>query len=310
MNRRDFLKRSAATSTAALLPAIIPAGRAEAADVDPEKMKRIGCTTVCFRPRFPSTRPDKTRRLSDLEPITVPPLFAARLGVRNVELWSRHFPDHSLDYCRRVEMIARRVGSRVINIQLDEPGYNLSHPDAAERKKSIQFVKQWMDRAAACGATSLRANTGGGRKFDAAVTGDSFRQLADHGGKIGVKILIENHGGFSSDPDNIVAIVRAADSPHCRTLPDFGNMPTNFTPAQRAAFLKRLFPYAHLVSAKGMVFDADYRHQTYDVAASVRLGEAAGFKGVYSVELWAPNYYPPDPFRAIGQMIRIIAENI
>lgn len=312
MKRRTFLKRGLALSAPAVLLGSNRTAHAELPPIDPEKMKRIGCTTVGFRPRFPSTRADKTPRPDDLTPLDVPRLFARRLGVHNVELWSRHFPDHSMEYCGKIKAAAKAAGSRVINIQLDEPGYNLSHADADQRKQSVQFVKQWMDRAAACGATSLRANTGGsGReKFDVDRTGDSFGQLARHGEKIGVKMLIENHGGFSSDPDNVVAILQAVNSPYCRSLPDFGNMPGSFTPQQRAEFLGKFFPYAHLVSAKGMVFDEKYQHVSYDVAASVRLGEAAGFKGVYSVELYASNYYPPDPFAAVGQMIRIIAANI
>ncbi len=313
MNRRDFMKRSGLALATPALIAATEAGRAEAASPDgSDKMKRIGCTTVCFRPRFPSTRSDKTSRPDDLTPLAVPEFFAGKLGVHNVELWSRHFPENSLDYCRKIKAAAEQVGSRIINIQLDEPGYNLSHADVAQRKESVRFVKQWMARAAACGATSLRANTGGsrGQAFDAGLTGGSFGELAEHGRKIGVKILIENHGGYSSHPDNIVAIIKHVDSPFCRTLPDFGNIPGSFTPGQRAAFLEKLFPYAHLVSAKGMVFDEQYRHTTYDVAACVRLGEKAGFKGVYSVEMWAPDYYPADPIRAAKELIGIITSNI
>jgi len=313
MNRRRFLKHSLGLSAPLLLwGAKGPNDARGADDAAPDKMKRIGCTTVCFRPRFPATRADKTPRPDDWTPLTVPRVFAEQLGVHNVELWSRHFPDTSPAYCRKVQAAAEAVGSRIINIQLDEPGYNLSHAEAAERKKSVAMVRQWMDRAADCGATSLRANTGGGRNvpFDVSLTGDSFAQLAEHGRKIGVKILIENHGGHSNNPDNIVAIIKHVDSPFCRALPDFGNMPTNFTQQQRTAFLKKLFPYAHLVSAKGMVFDEQYRHVSYDVAACVAVGEAAGFKGIYSVEMWAPGYYPPDPNRAIKEMIRMITASM
>ncbi len=312
MKRRTFLKRGLAMSAPAAWLGSGRTSRAADAPIDAEKMQRIGCTTVGFRARFPSTRSDKTPRPDDLTPLDVPRLFARRLGVHNVELWSRHFPDTSLEYCRKIKAAAERVGSRIINIQMDEPGYNLSHPVAAQRHNGVQLVKQWMDRAAACGATSLRANTGGSgnEPFDVNRTAEAFGQLAEHGRKIGVKILIENHGGYSNDPDNVVAILQAVDSPYCRALPDFGNMPTTFTPQQRAEFLGKLFPYAHLVSAKGMVFDEKYRHVTYDVGACVRLGEAAGFRGVYSVELWTPRDEPADPIRAVKQMIRIITASI
>jgi len=227
-----------------------------------------------------------------------------------VELWSRHFAEHTPAYCAKVRRAVEKAGSTVCNIQMDEPGYNLSHPDRAERLKSVQFCKDWMDRAAACGATSMRANTGGGRKgpsFELDVTVGSFAQLAEHGEKIGVKILIENHGGHSAVPENVAAIVKTVDGPWCRTLPDLGNIPRDYSQEQREAFLAKIFPWAHLVSAKGMVFDERYSHVTYDIGRCVKLGESMGFKGIYSAEQWAPGYVPPDPFKAVQTIIADVA---
>jgi len=275
------------------------------------KMKRVGCTTVCFRARFPSTRPKNYPGTKpDLGLLDVPDFFAEKLGVHNVELWSKHFDERSLKYCQKIKKAGQRAGSVIVNIQLDEPGYNLSHRDAAERKNSVEFVKRWMDRAAACGATSLRANTGGGPKFDVDITADSYRQLAECGQKINVKILIENHGGHSGNPDNIVAIIKAVDSPWCRSLPDFGNVPTNSTQQQRDEFLKKLYPYAHLVSAKGMYFDEEGNHLTYDIGGCVRFAEANGFKGIYSAEQWSPKPIRVDDLTASRRIIQEIVRNL
>ncbi|MCK4294671.1 MAG: sugar phosphate isomerase/epimerase [Planctomycetes bacterium] len=312
MHRREFLKRAGVVlaSSTVLSAKMRPVA---AAPDKKSKVKRIGCTTVCFRARFPKTRPkDYSGSEPYLNLLDVPDLFAEKLGVHNVELWSRHFEDTSLKYCRKVKAAAKKAGSRIINIQMDEPGYQLSSKDAAQRKSSIEVVKQWMDRAAACGATSLRANTGGSAKetLDVSITGDSFRQLAEHGEKIGVKILIENHGGLSSRPENIVAVIEAVDSPWCRALPDFGNMPTNFTQQQRDGFLKKLLPHAHLISAKGMYFNKQGKHLTYDIGACVRTAEASGFKGIYSAEQWSPKPNPIDAVAAARAIIRQIADNI
>ncbi|MFO8012250.1 MAG: sugar phosphate isomerase/epimerase family protein [Phycisphaerae bacterium] len=308
MKRRNFLKGGAALVAA---PAVTVTSarwaRAETAPSHPpEKMKRVGATTVCFRSRFPQTRPKNAKPAEpDLTLEAVPAMFARDLGVHNVEIWSRHFAETSAAYCQRLKTAAEKAGSRIINVQLDSPGYDLSQADAAERAKSIQFVKDWMDRAAACGATSLRANTGGRGPFDVNVTGDAFAQLAEHGKSVGVRILVENHGGHSGSPDNIVAIMKHVGSPWCGTLPDFGNMPGNFTQEQRAAYLKRLFPHAYLVSAKGMDFDAEGRHTSFDIGACVRVGEACGFKGIYSAEQWSPG---PIPVSDLAATQRIIAE--
>lgn len=312
MNRREFLRDGGlAFASSALL---LTSNRCHAASRDrTAKMKRIGCTTVCFRMRFPSTRPKNHPKVGpDLTLMDVPAFFAKELDVHNVELWSRHFEDTSLKYCKKIKAVAQSVGSKIINIQLDEPAYNLSHRDPAARKKSIEFVKQWMERAAACGATSLRANTGGSpkEKFDVNITGDSYRQLAEYGQKIGVKILIENHGGHSTKPENIVQIIKAVDSPYCRTLPDFGNVPKKGGEEYRYKLLKMLFPYAHLVSAKGMYFDDQMRHVSYDIGACVRIGKSLGFKGIYSAEQWTPKLQSIDPVKITKRIIELVVENI
>jgi len=312
MKRREFLKCGGAVLAGAGMASVGPASYAAAAEKKP-KTKRVGCTTVCFRSRFGQTRAKGVPVTGpDLTLPEIPAYFAEKLGVHNVELWSRHFSDTSLKHCRKIKAAAKKAGSKIINIQMDEPGYQLSSTDAALRKRSIELIKQWMSRAAACGATSLRANTGGSakEKFDISITGDSFRQLADHGQKVSVKILIENHGGSSSNPDNIVAIVKAVDSPWCRTLPDFGNIPGNVTQQQRDDYLKKLYPYAHLISAKGMNFDDQGKHLSYDIGACVRTAEANGFKGIYSAEQWSSKPNPIDAVAAVRAIIREIVANL
>ena len=314
MNRRQFLKRSVAALAAPAawkaLAAAAPARQAAASRAN--KMKRIGCTTVCFLMRFPQTRPKKAPKTGpDFRLPDMPAMFAEKLGVHNVEMWSLHFEQTTEAYCKKLRAAAKKAGSRIFNVQLDSPGYNLSQTDPAARKKSIQFVERWMDRAAACGATSLRANTGGGRrKLDLRITGDAFARLAEHGKSIGVKILVENHGGYSSNPDNVVAIMKHVNSPWCRTLPDFGNMPGNFTQAQRNEFLGKLMPYAHMISAKGMYFDKQLKHSPYDIGACVRFAEKAKFKGIYSAERWSPRPIAVDDLTATRRIIELIVANL
>jgi sugar phosphate isomerase/epimerase len=118
-------------------------------------------------------------------------------------------------------------------------------------------------------------------------------------------ILVENHYGSAVIAD-AAAVVRAVDHPNCRALADWGNSAATST-AQRIADLSLLFPKLELVSAKGLHFDADYRHVDYDIGAIVRATEAAGFRGIYSIELWADQNPPDDPVRAAHTMLDTIA---
>ncbi|MBU4459033.1 MAG: sugar phosphate isomerase/epimerase, partial [Verrucomicrobia bacterium] len=227
MNRRTFLR----TTTLAAAAPLLGAGAVRAAD----KMDRIGCTTVSFRMRFSSTRPKGVQTTGpDLDLHDVPALFAEKLGIRNVEVWSKHFPEPTVAYAANLREAARKAGARIVNVQLDEPPFDLSSPDAAARRACIEATKKWMDVAAACGAPSLRANTGGKKDepFDLPTTADSFSRLAEYGAKTGVRILVENHGGHSLKAENVASIVGTVNSPWCRSLPDFGNMPAGFTTAE------------------------------------------------------------------------------
>jgi sugar phosphate isomerase/epimerase len=274
-------------------------------------LRRIGITTVCFRERFASTREKNAGPLppgEELTLLTAPKFIADTLGLHNVEIWNLQFADTSIEYCRKIKAAAEAVGSRIINIQVDG-SENLSDPDAAKRTASIATIKQWMDRAAAVGAPTMRANTGGGspEAWDVNRTADSFRQLAEYGKKINVKILIENHIGYSADIDKVVALAKAVNDPYCRVISDWGNTPSN-SPEARVAGLSKLFPYLELVSAKELDFDDQNRHVNYDVVPLIKATESSGYKGIYSIEFYGRP--PKDVVAAAKDMIRALAANI
>jgi sugar phosphate isomerase/epimerase len=315
MTRRWFIRCSGRTLAAVSLGASVPVlGRtmAVARAAQPAAvLRRIGITTVCFRDRFSATRDDKAGPMPDgqeLTLLTAPKFIADTLGLHNVEIWSMQFADTSIDYCREIKAAAAAVGSRIINIQVDGPE-NLSDPDEATRAESVASIKEWMDRAAAVGAPTLRANTGGGppEAWDLQRTADSFRQLAEHGKQIGVKILIENHTGYSADIDKVVAIAKAVDDPHCRVIADWGNTPSSSSAAQVAG-LSKLLPYLELVSAKQLDFDDQNRHINYDVVPLIKATEASGFRGIYSIEFYGRP--PKDTVAAAKNMIQALTASI
>lgn len=269
---------------------------------------RLAVTTVSLRHNLlpPLGSPSKVGPMMDLA--SAPRVIRDRLGLNQVEVWSLQFQDKSLDYCRRLRTAAEAAGSRFINVQLDD-NYDLSAGDSARREQSVALVKTWMDRAAALGAPSLRANIDAGKAdspLQVEPATESFRKLAEYGRKIGVKILIENHIGASAKADNCLALLKAVNDPFCRAIVDWGNSAAT-TEAGRIADLSKLFPYLQLVSAKGLHFDAAGKHLEYAFEPIVRATEAAGYRGIYSIELFAEPDGPEDAFQACETMIRAIA---
>jgi L-ribulose-5-phosphate 3-epimerase len=316
MNRRSFIRlggqAAALVPIWAAAPAFASGSRATASQQMSDAVRRrIGITTVCFRERFAQTRDKKAAPLTPdqaLTLLTAPKFIADSLGLHNVEVWSQQFADMSVDYCREIKAAADKVQSRIINIQVDGQD-NLSEPDPAKRAASVEALKKWMDRAAAVGAPTCRANTGGGppEAWDVNRTADSFRQLAEYGKKIGVKVLVENHTGYSADIDKVVAVVKTVNDPYCRALSDWGNTPSS-SPEARVAGLSKMFPHLELVSAKELDFDEQNRHVNYDVVPLIKATEASGYKGIYSIEFYGKP--PKDVVAAAKDMIAALAANI
>ena len=313
MNRRSFLQYGGQAAALAPFwaPALTELSRLEAAAqaVPAGVLRRIGITTVCFRDRFGSTRDKKTGPVpagEELTLLTAPKFIADTLGLHNVEIWSAQFADQSIDYCKQIRSAAEAVKSRITNIQVDG-SENLSDPDAAKRAASVETIKRWMDRAAAVGAPTCRANTGGGppEAWDVNRTADSFRQLAQYGKKIGVKILVENHIGYSADIDKVVAVITAVNDPYCRAICDWGNSPNN---EGRVAALGKLFPFLELVSAKELDFDENNKHINYDVVPIIKATESSGYKGIYSIEFYGKP--PKDTVAAARDMIKALSANL
>lgn len=325
MNRRSFMLQGGRALAAVPLCASLPvsaslfeaAPGAEAgalqgtAKIPAGVLRRIGITTVCFRDQFVSTRDKKAGPVpagQELTLLTAPKFLADTLGLHNVEVWSMQFDELTAAYCQKVKAAAEAVGSRITNIQVDGRD-NLSDPDPAKRAASIVMIKEWMDRSAAVGAPTLRANTGGGapEAWDLNRTVDSFKQLAEYGKTINVKILVENHIGYSADIDKVVAIAKAVNDPFCRVISDWGNTPSE-SPAARVAGLSKLFPYIELVSAKELDFDDQNKHVNYDVVPLIKATEASGYRGIYSIEFYGRP--PKDTVAAAKDMIQALAANI
>lgn len=166
--------------------------------------------------------------------------------------------------------------------------------DAEKRKTGIAVAKKWLDGAAMLGAKSMRVNSGGPRLVPGAVaTADypkadelarylancieSFKEMADYGGKAGVKVTLENHWGLTANPINIRIIVDEVHHPFCEASPDFCNWEHEYLMYNG---LKALAPYAHTnVHAKYW-----NRWKDNDVRRSVKIMNDAGFKGTFALE--------------------------
>ena len=300
IQRRDFLKQGAAALASPLIASAVPS---RAVQADP--LARIGIATWSFRHLMAAGRNEKMppAERAVMTALDAPKFVREELGLRQLEIIINHLDERTIAYAERVRAAASAVGVQFINLQL---GGQMSAQDAAVRAKSIEDIKEGMRIAAALGAPTVRADVGGkqGEPLDLSITADSYRQLVAFGSTIGVMPMPENHGGHSSDPDTLVSIMKAID-PRIRAIVDWGNFRVE-NQAQRIESTRKLLPYTGIVSAKFDRFDADYR-PSYDVAELVRLVEASGYKGKYSIEI---TNNPPDIVKGARTATEVIRANL
>lgn len=171
---------------------------------------------------------------------------------------------------------------------------DLSDMDAEKRKAGVGVAQKWLDAGTIIGAKSMRVNSGGPRIAPGAVATESYpkadelagylsnciesmKELADYGGKAGVKITLENHWGLTANPMNIRIVLDEVNHPFCEASPDFCNWEHEYMMYNG---LKALAPYAH------SVVHAKYwnRWKDNDVRRSVRIMMDAGFEGKFALE--------------------------
>jgi len=179
---------------------------------------------------------------------------------------------------------------------------NLADPDEEKRREGIRVAKAWMDAASVLKAKTMRANTGvsgtrimpeaspnesGYPKNDKIVVYlkkciESFKELADHGEKVGVKITIENHWGLCANPMNILIVMDEVNHPYCECTPDFGNWEHEY---HLFHGIEVLMPYVHThIHAKYWDRWKTAEKDWNDVARNVRILNAHRYRGTIAVE--------------------------
>jgi len=208
-----------------------------------------------------------------------PKICVEEFGVNAVELCQAHFLSTEWDYIEQVKEALKRYNVKVVNIPVDIG--HAAEPDPKKRENEFKIIKRWFQIAKYLDSPSIRVNTGSGDEEEALrLAIEGYRELVEVAEETGVKVLIENHGGLSANPDNIVRIIEEVGSEYIGTCPDFGNFP----PEIRYEGLKKIAKYAQIVHAKTYEFDESGEETTIDIGRCVRILKHAGFDGYYSVE--------------------------
>jgi sugar phosphate isomerase/epimerase len=169
------------------------------------------------------------------------------------------------------------------------------------RAQAIQNHHKWIDAAKFLGCHSIRVNAAsqGAREEQMRLAADGLRRLAEYGDQNDINVIVENHGGWSSDGAWLVGVMRMADHPRVGTLPDFGNFRISDT-ENHDAYLgtQELMPFAKGVSAKCFDFDAQGNETTLDYTRLRGIVADAGYHSFVGIEYEGDRLSEADGIRA------------
>lgn len=163
----------------------------------------------------------------------------------------------------------------------------IGDPDAAARRRAVENHHQWVEAAKLLGCHSIRVNaqSSGTRAEQQKLAADGLRRLTELAAPYDINVIVENHGGLSSDGSWLSAVIRDVDDPRCGTLPDFGNFRLSEDAwYDRYRGVTELMPFAKAVSAKSHAFDEQGNETGTDYRRMMKIVVDAGYRGHVGVE--------------------------
>ena len=209
-------------------------------------------------------------------------------GIFGIEYVNQFFMDKASDekYLAEMKQRAADHGVTSLIIMCDREG-NIGDPDDAKRSQTIDNHRKWIDAAKFLGCHSIRVNAGSSGSYEEQVklATDGLARLTAIGAEQDINVIVENHGGLSSNADWLAEVITAVDHERCGTLPDFGNFKVSDDESYDSyRGIEKLMPWAKGVSVKDLVWDDHSKQSALDYERMLKIVLAAGFHGYCGIE--------------------------
>jgi sugar phosphate isomerase/epimerase len=192
---------------------------------------------------------------------------------------------------------AKGEGVTQVLIMCDGEG-NLGDSDAAKRQTAVENHYKWVEAAKFLGCHTIRVNgysdTTRTPEEQQKLVADGLHKLSEFADKAAINVVIENHGGLSSNAKWLVQTIRMANHKRAGTLPDFGNFrlagPTKDKPDAKVESydsyvgVAEMMPLARGVSVKPRVWDANGKDSDIDLLRMMKIVVDAGYRGHCGIE--------------------------
>lgn len=231
-------------------------------------------------------------------------IHASAMGFEGIEYVNQFYFDqlkNGTTSSKNVSSLAKTLNSRAkdnnisnVLIMVDVEG-NLADSSSAEIKTAIEQHKKWVELAAEIGCHSIRVNLAGEKDsqkwVDQSVKG--LTGLCEFSKTMGVNVIVENHGGLSSNAALLAKVMKQTNLDNCGTLPDFGNFCISSVWGNDSGCkesydmykgVAELMPFAKSVSAKSYDFDYNGNETKIDYARMMGIVKENNYDGYIGVE--------------------------
>jgi sugar phosphate isomerase/epimerase len=223
--------------------------------------------------------------------------IAKSAGIDAIEYVNQFFKDKAKDAAYLAEMNARARGEGVtqVLVMCDAEG-NLGDPDAGKRQTAVENHFKWVEAAKTLGCHTIRVNgySSGTPEEQMKLVADGMRKLCEFADPHGINVVIENHGGLSSNAKWLVETITRVGHKRAGTLPDFGNFriagPGRSNPGAKVESydsyvgVAEMMPLAKGVSVKPRVWDAHGNQSDIDLKRMMKIVVDAGWRGHCGIE--------------------------
>lgn len=231
----------------------------------------------------------RTIRAGKLDNLDFPWYAKQKFGIEAVEYVNQFFADKAKDrdYLSELKTRAKDNGVKNVLIMIDGEG-SLGDKDNSKRIQAVENHYKWVEAAKYLGCHSIRVNAAGQGTREEVMNQvvESLRTLSEFAKEYGINVIVENHGGYSSDGQWLSTAIGKVGMKNCGTLPDFGNFRIDRNAGieyDKYKGVQELMPYAKGVSAKCYDF-ADGRETTIDFEKMLQIVKQAGYKGYIGIE--------------------------
>ena len=209
-------------------------------------------------------------------------------GIGGIEYVNSFFKDKAEDQAYLTDLKSRADDHdvRSLLIMCDGEG-RLGDPDEAARIKAVENHHRWVTAAKFLGCHAIRVNAASEGSFEEQIrlAADGLRRLAEFAAPHQIDVIVENHGGLSSNGAWLARTIETVGLGNCGTLPDFGNFRIgNGQEYDRYKGVAELMPFAKAVSAKSHEFDDKGREIHTDYIRMMRIVLDAGYRGWVGIE--------------------------